>query len=157
LRTPAHQPRPAPMARQTRSRQAPAAGAVELVPEDRGAGAGSVSACRDGTTMVAIPKPRGPMTWLAVRTWRFWLMAVIRLRMLYVASLGRACWWTATPSSSPFWVLSPQPRAMAIYWPLGWMHRQNLPVVHDWLSWWMTLGVARRHTVLVPTGPDSNA
>jgi hypothetical protein len=37
-------------------------------------------------------KPRGPLTWLSARTWRFWLFAAIALPVLYVASFGPACW-----------------------------------------------------------------
>ena len=40
-----------------------------------------------------IRKPRGPLTWLAARTWRFWVMVPIAavLPLMYVASFGPYC------------------------------------------------------------------
>ena len=36
-------------------------------------------------------KPRGPLTWLAARTWRFWVGLGLLLT-LYVGSFGPVCW-----------------------------------------------------------------
>jgi len=38
------------------------------------------------------PKRRGPLTWLAARTWRFWGVVVLLPLVLYLGSFGPACW-----------------------------------------------------------------
>jgi len=61
-------------------------------------------------------KRRGPLTWLADRTWRFWVVMAL-LPALYVASYGPACWAyhrRRIPQSM-------EPALIAAYRPLDWL------------------------------------
>src|SRR5436190_23317650 len=76
-------------------------------------------------------KRRGPITWLAGRSRRFWIGLAMLLPVLYVVSFGPACWWTVNHRV---------PRWMVIYWPLGAMMERH-HFGSSALDWWVFYGV----------------
>jgi hypothetical protein len=88
-------------------------------------------------------KRRGPLLWLAGRSWRFWVVVTLMLPVLYIASFGPAVWITSRLHSSPGGRRTPY-RAMVIYYPLATFIRQ-----HHKSPWgrplvkWIYLGAAR--------------
>ena len=70
-------------------------------------------------------KRRGPLTWLAARTWRFWVVVVVVLPVLYVGSFGPACRWLAGSTFRGYRDSQGGRFTPEIYWPI----RQQLPFV----------------------------
>jgi hypothetical protein len=48
-------------------------------------------------------KRRGPLLWLAAKSWRFWIVVVLA-PLLYVASFGPACWITSHAGIDGYWL-----------------------------------------------------
>ena len=78
-----------------------------------------------------------------------WIVALmIGLPILYVASFAPACWLTSQVLVGG----EPEPnRAMIIYFPLGALAGRPETFCGRWICWWMTIGVAKGHTAIVPS------
>lgn len=88
-------------------------------------------------------KRRGPLSWLAVRSWRFWFVTAIALPLLYIASFGPVCWIIAQagPAYTPH-------RWTVVYCPLLRLAvRSELTGMA--VLWWATVGVREGHSVLL--------
>ena len=98
-------------------------------------------------------KPRKPL--LVNLTWAAALLPV--LLILYVASVGPACWLTARSVGSGWLSPAELPSpAMRVYCPLGKLASDMESQTGEWLRWWMTLGVKDGDSALMPTGLSSN-
>ena len=80
-------------------------------------------------------KRRGPLTWLADRTWRFWI-GVALLPVLYVASFGPVAWmlsrgWMPDISEQEFELF---------YWPIAQLYDHGPKPIHDSLDWYLEIG-----------------
>jgi hypothetical protein len=104
-------------------------------------------------------KSRGPLLWLAGRSRRFWVGAMVMMPLLYVGSFGPACWLTAWPNPPYFSFahnVGPQPqRWMMIYFPLGAVivHAYGTPAART-LNWWATYGMQPGYCGIVPFSVD---
>jgi hypothetical protein len=74
--------------------------------------------------------------------------------LLYVFSFGPACWITSQRVGGG--VVEPS-RAMILYWPLGAVAGDVNSASGRYVRWWMTLGVRKGQSVVVPTSPRGNA
>ncbi len=107
-------------------------------------------------------KRRGPLLWLAGRSRRWWIVVAIMLPLslpvLYVASFGPACWYTAADvgGSHMTWIrpAAPPTWARLLYWPLGGAignhSRPGIPALAGWLDWWAHYGRHRRTIIVIP-------
>ncbi|MFN0051344.1 MAG: hypothetical protein ACKV0T_04085 [Planctomycetales bacterium] len=94
-------------------------------------------------------KCRGPITWLSGRSRRFWIVCGVLLPVVYVGSLGPACWLTAQPFSDETVITNANP-ALLIYWPIE-KAMQCLPNQSQFrglLIIWMSCGVPEGHVVI---------
>src|SRR5262249_49414102 len=97
-------------------------------------------------------KRRGPMSWLAARSWRFWVVVAALMPVFYVVSFGPACWIEADPIPDGGFERVHHPSV--VYWPLGALARRTDLPATKWLRRWLLAGVPKDHAVLVPTGVD---
>src|SRR5437762_631139 len=100
-------------------------------------------------------KRRGPLTWLAARTWRFWVAVAAMLPVLYVGSFGPAYWWLSQPRSS----VDPKRavhNSLSVYWPLGWfaLDGSSPKPIKAALLFWIFVGMPKGNFIAVPFGPD---
>ena len=59
--------------------------------------------------------------------WAFWTTVVVVLvPLLYVLSIGPACWWFARYAA--FFSYVPVKYAPKPYWPVGWIAKRSRPV-----------------------------
>jgi hypothetical protein len=110
------------------------------------------------TAVMETRKQRGPIGWLAARSWRFWIAAAIGLPTLYALSLGPAC-WLVTPvlmdheggpiELGPFADPLPVAQAPFIYWPIGWAAERDTEF-RKIIRWYAYLGRSSVE-VCVPT------
>jgi hypothetical protein len=56
-----------------------------------------------------------PFYWLRSRSWRFWLVLIVVVPILYIASFGPVCWVTSRSPTPDRW-----DTADAIYSPILW-------------------------------------
>lgn len=82
------------------------------------------------------------------------LAALAAVPLLYVVTFGPACWLTAQTVVGGEVVPS---RGMWVYWPLGKVASDIDSVGGRVAIWWMTLGVRKGQSVVVPTAPNGNA
>jgi hypothetical protein len=81
------------------------------------------------------------------------LAALAAAPLLYVLSLGPACWLTAQRVGSG--IVEPS-SAMIVYWPLGSLATNTDSRSGQCLRWWMAVGVMRGYSVAVPTSSGGN-
>lgn len=111
------------------------------------------------------------MTWLSERSWRFWLFAPASILILYVGSLGPACWLTAqgqavvSSDGTTMGILDPlpPPRWMLIYLPIGHVVYRADAMKHPYaerairaIQWWAVLGVENGSWAGIPVGPNED-
>src|SRR5436190_22613631 len=98
-------------------------------------------------------KRRGPLTWLAARTWRFWVMVALAQPFVYVGSFGPACWLAAIPivppASSPARLPNP---VMRVYWPLGKLLGHGAHVGRA-VGWWVKFWIPDGKFTQIPSSP----
>ena len=82
------------------------------------------------------------------------LAALAAFPLLYVLTFGPACWLTAQTIVGG--VVVPA-RGMWFYWPLGMVASDMDSVSGRSARWWMTVGVRKGHSAVVPTSPNGNA
>ena len=82
------------------------------------------------------------------------LAALAAVPLLYVLTFGPACWLTAQTIVGGEVVPS---RAMWFYWPLGMVASDMDSVSGRSARWWMTIGVRKGQSAVVPTSPNGNA
>src|SRR5262245_37208054 len=82
------------------------------------------------------------------------LAALAAVPLLYVLSFGPACWFTAQTIVGGEVVPS---RAMSLYWPLGIMASDMDSASGRSARWWITVGVRKGQSAVVPTSPHGNA
>jgi hypothetical protein len=89
---------------------------------------------------------RGPLLWLAGKTWRWWAVMLLLLPVPYIVSFGPVCWWFKEIKIEANDVevnIAP-----TLYWPLGWLAENGPEPLPDAINWYGTLGV---YWVHVPT------
>lgn len=99
-------------------------------------------------------KRRGLLLWLADRTWRFWVVVLVILPALYVASFGPACWWfaksvRAVPGGPNFGRNAAY--LSKFYWPIGWTLERG-PLLKPILAGYSKM-CGDRTGVVVPSEP----
>ena len=82
------------------------------------------------------------------------LAALAAVPLLYVLSFGPACWLTAQTIVGGEVVPS---RGMWFYWPLGMAASDIESVSSRSARWWITIGVRKGQSAVVPTSPYGNA
>jgi len=92
-------------------------------------------------------KRRGPLTWLAGRSRRFWI-TVAMMPVLYVASVGPACWLTAVPIEQVLQSGLPDVEWMRIYTPIGKAAWSS--VGYDVIEWWARFGLTEDEVAVLP-------
>src|SRR5262245_27602972 len=82
-------------------------------------------------------KRRGPMTWLASRTWRFWLATTLILPVLYVLSYGPVG-RLGVAHNEPRWLAAVSD---PLYAPLHWSFAEGpewfTVALFRYYNWWM--------------------
>ena len=99
-------------------------------------------------------KRRGPLLWLKGRTWRFWIVALPMLHVLYVVSIGPVCWMTAKPFGSGN---SKPSSALILYWPLGEIMTIPESRIGQTLHWWTGYRIPRGQNATLPIESSGKA
>jgi hypothetical protein len=105
-------------------------------------------------------KRSGPIGWILCRSRRFWITVAVILPLLYIASLGPACWLVGDLKNPDDVASDAVP---VVYYPLLWLARiTRSPIapgvfepsqVDDWIEWYSTLGRSDGASpVLLPNG-----
>jgi len=100
---------------------------------------------------------RGPIGVLAANRWlrRRLAFHFVVLPVLYVVSVGPACWYTARPfDTSP---MVPFPDEMLVYWPLGFAFSHGGPLATVPLDWWMKFGAPPNCNLALPDDPTGKS
>jgi len=82
------------------------------------------------------------------------LAVLAAIPLLYVLSFGPACWITAQTIVGGEVVPT---RGMWFYWPLGRVASDLDSVSGRSLRWWITVGVRKGQSAVVPISPNDNA
>jgi hypothetical protein len=82
------------------------------------------------------------------------LAALAAVPLLYVLSFGPACWLTAQTIVGGEVVPA---RGMWFYWPLGMVASDMDSVSGRSARWWITLGVRKGQSAVVPISTSGNA
>jgi hypothetical protein len=100
--------------------------------------------------------------WLGVRVYNRrerWakrtLAGLLSLPVVYLLSMGPACWCVAAPMPAD---RSTNPTAIVprIYYPVGcFVNKVPSTAVNDALDWWLFLGVESGHLFCVPADPEA--
>ena len=82
------------------------------------------------------------------------LAALAVVPLLYVLTFGPACWLTSKRIVGGVVVPS---RGMWFYWPLGRVASDMDSAVGRSARWWITVGVRKGQSAVVPMSPNGNA
>jgi len=82
------------------------------------------------------------------------LAALACIPLLYVLTLGPACWLTAQTVAGGVVVPS---RGLWIYWPLGMAAADMDSLGGRCARWWITVGVRKGQSAVVPISANGNA